>query len=101
MFYKLENCKIFVIPAVTEAIVIDDDLRVKLFFSGSPILLPLWFVQGKDCRLTKKSYLENFPSHNRKFLYNRATNIMDELKRIRSKNVMIDQNLFQNFCNLP
>ena len=40
VFYKLENCKTFNIPTVTEAIVIDDDLHVKLFFSGSPIPLP-------------------------------------------------------------
>ena len=49
VFYKLENCKTFDIPTVTEAIVIDDDLHVKLFFSGSPIPLPPWFVKGKDC----------------------------------------------------
>ena len=34
---------------VLEAIVIDDDLQVKLFFSGFPIPLPPWFVEGKDC----------------------------------------------------
>ena len=61
VFYKLENCKTFDIPTVTEAIVIDNDLHVKLFFSGSPVPLPTWFVKGKDCRLTKKSYLENLP----------------------------------------
>ena len=57
MFYKLENCKTFDILIVTGAIVIDDDLHVRLFFSGSPIPLFPWFVKGKDCRLTKKSYL--------------------------------------------
>ena len=40
VFYKLENCKTFDIPTITEAIVIDDDLHVKLFFSGFPIPLP-------------------------------------------------------------
>ena len=40
VFYKLENCKTFDIPTITEAIVIDDDLHVKLFFSGSPTPLP-------------------------------------------------------------
>ena len=49
VFYKLENCNTFDIPTVTEAIVIDDDLHVKLFFSGSPIPLPPWFIKGKDC----------------------------------------------------
>ena len=40
VFYKLENYKTFDIPTVTEAIVIDNDLHVKLFYSSSPILLP-------------------------------------------------------------
>ena len=85
MFYKLENCKTFDIPTVTKAFVIDDDLHVKLFFSGSPIFLPPWFVKGKDCRLMKKSYLENFPPYIRSFSDNRATNIMDDLQQIRYK----------------
>ena len=46
---ELKNCKTFDIPTVLEAIVIDDDLQVKLFFSGFPIPLPPWFVEGKDC----------------------------------------------------
>ena len=79
VFYKLENCKKFDIPTVTEAIVIDDDHHVKLLFSGSPIPLPPWFAKGKDCRLTKKFHLENFPPYIKSFSDNRATKIMDEL----------------------
>ena len=86
VFYKLKNCKTFDIPTVTEAVVIDDDFHVKLIFSGSPIPLPPWFAKGKDCRLTKKSYLENFSPYIRSFSDNRATNIMDELQQIRYKN---------------
>ena len=90
VFYKLKNCKTFDISTVSEAIVIDDDLPVKLFFSGSPIPFPPWFVKGKDCRLTKKSYLENFPPYTRSFSNNRATNIMNKLQQIRyKKNLMI------------
>ena len=37
VFYKLENCKTFDIPTATKAIITDDDLQVKLFFSGFPI----------------------------------------------------------------
>ena len=85
VFYKLENCKTFDIPTVTEAIVIDNDLHVKLLFSGSSIPFPPCFVKGKDCRLTKKSYLENFPPYIRSFSDNRTTNIMDELQQIRYK----------------
>ena len=46
VFYKLENCTTFDIPTVTEPIVIDNDLHVKLFFSGSPKPLPPWFVES-------------------------------------------------------
>ena len=37
IFYKIENCKIFDIPLVTEAIVIGDNLRDKLFSSGGSL----------------------------------------------------------------
>ena len=83
VFYKLENSKTFDISTVTEAIVIDNDLHVKLFFSGSSIPLPPWFVKRKDCRLTKKSNLENFYSYIRSFSENKATNTMDKLQQIR------------------
>ena len=85
VFYKLENCKTFDIPIVTEAIVIDDDLHVKLFFSGSPIPLPPWFFKGKDVDRQKSLIWENFPPYIRSFSDNRATNIMDELQQIRYK----------------
>ena len=85
VFCKLENCKTFDIPTVAEPIVIDNDLHVKLFFSGSPIPLPPWFVKGKDYRLSKKSYMVNFQPYIRSFSDNRATNIMDELQKIRYK----------------
>ena len=80
---KLEYCKRFDLPTVTKAIVIDNDLHVKLFFSGFSIPLPPWFVKGKDCRLTKKSYLENFLLYIRSFSDSIATNIMDELQQIQ------------------
>ena len=52
VFYKLQNCKTFDIPTVTEAIVIDTDLDVKFFFSGSPIPLSPWLVKERivDCQ---------------------------------------------------
>ena len=48
VFYKPKNCNTFDIPTVTEAIVIDYDLHVKLFFLGSPMHLPPWFVKVKN-----------------------------------------------------
>ena len=50
------------LPEVTECIRIDKELHVKLFFKGSPVPLPEWFQHGRDCRLTHKSMLENFPA---------------------------------------
>ena len=59
-FYKIEFSEIGA-PEVTECIKIDKELHVKLFFKGCPVPLPQWFHQGIDCRLTRKSMLENFP----------------------------------------
>ena len=85
MFYILENCKTFDIPTVAEPIVTDNNLHIKLFFSSLAIPLPPEFVKGKDCRLTKNSYLENFPPYIRSFSDNGVTIIMDELQQIRYK----------------
>ena len=57
----------------------------KYFFSSSPIPLPPWFVKEKNCRLTKKSYLQNSPPYIRSSSDNRAANIMDELQQIQYK----------------
>ena len=84
-FNKLEQCEVLDIPKITEVIAIDNDLHVKLFLSGSPVPLPVWFTKGKDCRLTKKSYLENFPPYLRSFSEDSHNNIMDELLEIRFK----------------
>ena len=101
VFYKLQNCKTFDIPTVTEAIVTDNDLCLKLFFSGFPILIPPWFVKGKDCPLTKKSYLENFPPYIKSFSDNRATNIMDKLQQICNKKRDYSPKFTSKLWNLP
>ena len=51
------------IPEVKECIRIDNELHVKLFYRGSPVPLPQWFRYGHNCKLTKKSMLENFPPY--------------------------------------
>ena len=61
-FFKLVNNEML-LPEVTECIRIDKELHVKLFFKGSPVLLPQWFRHGRDCCLTHKSMLENFPAY--------------------------------------
>ena len=83
VFYKIEQSKTFDIPTVTEVIAVDNDLHVKLFLSGSP--LPHWFSKGKDCRLTKKSYLKNFPPFLRSFANQKPNKAMNELLKIQFK----------------
>ena len=69
-------------PEVTECIKIDKELHVKLFFKGCPVLLPQWFRQGTDCRLTRKSMLENFPVYLRTYADNHSS-IFEELLQYR------------------
>ena len=54
-FFRLVDNEMLV-PEVSEGIRIDKELHVKLFFKGSR------FRHGRDCRLTHKSILENFPA---------------------------------------
>ena len=61
---------------------VDRDLNVKLFYKGSP--LPQWFHRGRDCRLTKKSMMQNFVNYIR--LEGEQTfNILEELKELKFK----------------
>ena len=69
-------------PEVTECIKIYKELHVKLFFKGCPVPLPQWFHEGTDCRLTRKSMLENFPVYLRTCAYNHSS-IFEELHRHR------------------
>ena len=55
--------KVYALPQVSETVVVDKMLHVKLFSVASPIPLPEWFRKGSDCCLRKKSMLENFPSY--------------------------------------
>ena len=64
-FYKIELSEKRA-PEVTECIEIDKESHVTLFIKGYPVPSPQWFRQGTDCRLTRKSMLENFPVYLRK-----------------------------------
>ena len=60
IFYKLtENNDS--IPEITDFIRVDKNLHVKLFYKGSPLPLPQWFRHGRNCYLSRKSMMENFP----------------------------------------
>ena len=62
IFYKMEMNSVG-IPEVTQTIVIDEQLHVKLFKNSLPIPLPKWFTKGGDCRAKRKSIIQNFPTY--------------------------------------
>ena len=53
------------IPVVQESISIDADLHVSLSYCGFHVPLPDWFRDVHNCRLTRRSMLENFPPYMR------------------------------------
>ena len=54
-FYRLET--VLNVTEVTDCVLVDRDLNVKLFFKGSPLPLPQRFHHGRECHLTKKSMM--------------------------------------------
>ena len=60
--YKMEKTTAS-IPVVTESIRIDAKLHVQLYFKGCSLPLPPWFREGRNCKLTSLTQLENFPSY--------------------------------------
>ena len=48
-------------PEVTGCIQVDSELHVNFFYEGCSVPLPQWFRKGQNCRLSRKSMLENFP----------------------------------------
>ena len=84
---KIEPHSVLSIPQVSEIIVVDKMLHVKLFSVASPIALPELFLKGSDCCLRKKSMLENFPSYIRNFVEVKKLpdDILSELELIRYK----------------
>ena len=90
ILYKMET--INNIPQVTETIVIDSSLHVKLYKKSIPIPLPQWFRKGGDCCLKSKSTLENFPPYIRNYgdvdtpdPKNIPRDILDELQNLKYK----------------
>ena len=55
-----ENTKI---PVIHESILVDDSLHVSLSYLGYHVPLPDWFSSVHNCKLSKKSILENFPPY--------------------------------------
>ena len=91
ILYKLETT-VNNIPEVTETIVVDKDLHVKLYKKSIPIPLPEWFRKGGDCRVKCKSIIENFPNYIRNYgdidipdAKNIPGDIMEELQNLKYK----------------
>ena len=83
VFYHLET-NVLNVPEVTDCVRVDRDLHVKLFYKGSPLPLPQWFRHGRDCRLTRKSMMQNLPNYIR--LEGEQTfSILEELKELKFK----------------
>ena len=87
MMYKLE--KDLMPPQVTNCIVVDKDLHVKLFKNSVPIPLPEWFRKG-GCKLSAVSSLDNLPNYLQSFGLDPETgniphSILDELRNIQHK----------------
>ena len=86
-FYKTECHATYNIPQITETAAVDKFFHVKLFLNSSPVSLPAWFRKGSDCRLKRKSMLENFPNYITNFqeAKNIPSDILNELQEIRFK----------------
>ena len=68
------------LPKVTGYIQGYSELHIKLFYKGCSVPLPQWFCQGQDCRLSRKSMLENFPVYLESYIEN-VSPIFDELQK--------------------
>ena len=71
LFTKHDECVVFYklilnelkVPQVAEVIRIDKDLHVKLFYKNLPVSLPPWLRVTHQCKLKRRSMLDNIPSH--------------------------------------
>ena len=76
--------KLLNVSEVTDCVRVDRDLHVKLFYKGSLLPLPQWFCLERDCRLTRKSMMQNFPNYT-KLEGEQRFNILEELKELKCK----------------
>ena len=76
--------KLLNLPEVTDCAWVDWDLHAKLFSMGSPLPLPKWFHHRRDCRLTRKNMMQNFPKYI-KLQGEQTFNILEELKKFKFK----------------
>ena len=67
---------------VTDCVWVDRGLHVKFFYMGLP--LPQWFCHGRDCRLTRKTMMQNLPNYIKSEGEQMLTNL-EELKEFKFK----------------
>ena len=72
------------VPEVTDCVPVKQNLHVKLFYKGSPLPLSQWFHHGRDCRLTRKSMMQNLPNYI-KLEGEQKFNILEEFKELKFK----------------
>ena len=81
VFFKLTTNALSV-PEVTSCIRVDNDLHVKLFYKGAPVPLPEWFRKGRDCKLTRRSMLQNLPNYI-ELEGEQTSSIFEELRKLQ------------------
>ena len=69
-----------IIPEVTVCNQLDSKLYDKRFYKGCSVPFRQWFRQGQDCRLSRKSMLENFPVYLELYIKN-ISPAFDELQK--------------------
>jgi len=80
-FYKIQENHLSS-SEITESIIINSNLHVKLFFKGCPIPLPTWFKKGRNTILDSKSMLVNFTSYIKQEVENNSE-VLNEINRLR------------------
>ena len=86
IFYKIAIAGTFCIPEVVATICVDKEMHVNLFKFSQPLPLPEWFRWGTDCKLKRKSVLENFPAYIENFDsdQHQSNKILEELMEIKN-----------------
>ena len=83
VFYHCET-NVLNVPEVTDCVRADRDLHIKLFTRVHPYLCHSGLRHGKDCRLTRKSMMQNFPNYI-KLEGKQTFIILEELKELKFK----------------
>ena len=81
VFYRTIFDEITGFPTISAAILIDNQLHVKLQCDGLPVPLPKWFTKARNAKLDKFSMLSNFPAYLSNHADEHPSGIMDELRR--------------------